>query len=267
MLLHLGQVPTLVVSSSDMVREIVKNHDVVFSDRPQTTAVDIFLYGGQDVGFAPYGEYWRQVRKVCVLELLSVKRVQQFHFVREEETALLVNRVRKACANGTCINLSDMLVATSNNIVSRCILGQSFEDENGESRFGELTRRVMTDFMAFSVGDFFPSKYLKWIDVVTGLIGRLTASFRALDSFFDQVVEEHKAALDADHKGSGRKDFTGIILGLQKDGMLDIELTQENVKSILMVSLSLSLNTHTHTHPHTRAHTQITRLIKVMKFF
>ncbi|PON72327.1 Cytochrome P450, E-class, group I, partial [Parasponia andersonii] len=234
MLLHLGRVPSLVVSSSEMVREIVKNHDVVFSGRPKTTAVDIFLYGGQDVAFSSYGEYWRQIRKLCVLELLSVKRVQQFHFIREEETALLVNRVRKACADGACINLSEMLVGTSNNIISRCILGQSFEDEDGESRFGELTRRVMTDFTAFSVGDFFPNKYMKWIDLVTGLLGRLKASFRALDAFFDQVVEEHKAVLENDHNGSGRKDFSGILLGLQKDGMLDFELTPQNVKALIM---------------------------------
>ncbi|KAM6584278.1 hypothetical protein CsatB_011280 [Cannabis sativa] len=133
MLLQMGQVPTLVVSSSEMVKEIVKKHDVVFSDRPKTSAADIFCYGDQDVGFAPYGEYWRQARKICVLELLSHKRVQQFHLVRKEETDVL-----------------------------------SFVEENGRSKFGELTRKVMEDFEAFSLGDFFPRKYLSWIDVVTG---------------------------------------------------------------------------------------------------
>ncbi|XP_039023387.1 cytochrome P450 71A1-like [Hibiscus syriacus] len=37
MLLNLGYNPTLVVSSVDTVREIVKNHDVFFSNRPRTT--------------------------------------------------------------------------------------------------------------------------------------------------------------------------------------------------------------------------------------
>ncbi|XP_062116117.1 phenylacetaldehyde oxime monooxygenase CYP71AN24-like [Humulus lupulus] len=234
MLLQMGQVPTLVVSSSEMVKEIVKKHDVVFSDRPKISAANIFCYGCQDLGFAPYGEYWRQVRKVSVLELLSLKRVQQFHFVREEETNLLDNKVRKGCADRACINLSEMLVATSNNIVSRCILGQRFEEENGQSVFGELARKVMEDFAAFSFEDFFPSKYLRWIDVVTGFTGRLTRRFRALDTFFEQLVQEHKEVLNSDHNGFGRKDFAGILLGLQKDGMLDFDLTHENIKGILM---------------------------------
>ncbi|PON72326.1 Cytochrome P450, E-class, group I [Parasponia andersonii] len=236
MLLHLGHTPTLVVSSEEIVTEIVKKHDVIFSDRPQTTAAEIILYGCHDIAFAPYGEYWRQARKICVLELLSLKRVKEFNFVREEETALLVNRIRKlACPSGDSINLSEMLIATSNNIISRCILGQRFEEENGRSSFGDISRRVMTDFMAFSVRDFFPNKYLRWIDVATGLIGRLTASFRALDTFFDQVLEEHKAVINStDHNGSGLKDFVGILLGLKRDGMLDFELTQDNIKAILM---------------------------------
>ena len=83
MLLNLGQVPTLVVSSPDLVGEIVNKHDVVFSNRPQTTATKILLYGNNNLGFCQYGEYWKQARKICVVELLSLKRVQSFQYVRE----------------------------------------------------------------------------------------------------------------------------------------------------------------------------------------
>ncbi|XP_062113410.1 phenylacetaldehyde oxime monooxygenase CYP71AN24-like [Humulus lupulus] len=233
MLMKMGQVPTLVVSSSQMVKEIVKNYDVVFSDRPKTTAADILLYGCQDPGFAPYGEYWKKIRKICVVELLSHKRVHEFEFVRVVETNLLVDRISRACHNdvGEPLNLSKLLVGTSNNIVSMCILGQRFEDENGQSKFGDLTRRFMEDFMAFSVQDFFPTKYARWIDVVRGLIGRLKSNFRELDTFYDQVVEEHKAGLKSSDGGSHSKDFLDILLALQKD---DFDLTQDSMKAILM---------------------------------
>ena len=49
MLLNLGQIPTLIVSSPDTVAEIANNHDVVFSDRPKTTATDILFYGNKTV--------------------------------------------------------------------------------------------------------------------------------------------------------------------------------------------------------------------------
>ncbi|KAH9720502.1 cytochrome P450 71A12 [Citrus sinensis] len=76
MFMHLGYSPTLVVSSAEIAREIIKNHDIVFSNRPKTTAANVFLYGCQDIGFSPYGEYWRQARKTCVLGLLSTRNVK-----------------------------------------------------------------------------------------------------------------------------------------------------------------------------------------------
>ena len=242
MFLHLGQTPTLVVSSADMAREMLKTHDVVFSNRPKITAADALLYGCTDVGFSPYGEYWRQARKICVLELLSLKRVQSFQYVREEEIEVLMKKMRKSCSKGDSVNLSGMLMATSNNIVSRCVLGKTFEEEEGKSTFEHLSRRIMVHLGAFCFGDFFP--FLGWIDVLTGFIPSLKATFRELDALFNQVIEEHKTFKTDDDE---RKDLVDILLKLQKNDMLDVELAQANLKAILLVSLSLSL-THIHTH-------------------
>ena len=89
MFLQLGSIPTLVVSSAEMAREIFKNHDSVFSGRPSLYAANRLGYGST-VSFAPYGEYWREMRKIMILELLSPKRVQSFQAVRLEEVKLLL---------------------------------------------------------------------------------------------------------------------------------------------------------------------------------
>ena len=148
--------PTLVVSFANMAREMLKTHDVVFSNRLKTTAADALFYGCMGVGFSPYGEYWRQARKICVQELLSLKRVQSFQYIREEEIEALLKKIRESCGKGVAsFNLSEMLMATSNDIVSRCVLGQKFEG-GGQSTFGNLLRRVMVHLGAFCLGDFFP---------------------------------------------------------------------------------------------------------------
>jgi hypothetical protein len=254
MFLYLGNAPTLVVSSADMAREIMKTHDLILSNRPKTTGGNIMLYGCQDVFFSPYGEFWRQTRKISVLELLSIKCVQSFQYVREEEVEALINKIRHSCLKGDSVNLSEMFNATTNNIASRCILGQKFEEENGKSKFGQLSRRVMVLFVAFCFGDFFPS--LGWIDVLTGIIPRMTATMRGFDSLFDQMIEEYKTK-KSDNDKPNKLDLLHILLRLQKNNMLDIELTKNNIKAILMVSLSLSLSLSlSHTHAHTHMHRQ-----------
>lgn len=234
MLLHLGQKPTLVVSSAHMAREITKSHDAVFSDRPQTTAAKIILYGCKDLGFLPYGEEWRLKRKICVVELLSPKRVQSFQFVVKEEVADMVNKIWEACAdrndnNGSCVNMSDMIVAASNNIVCRCLVGQKFHSADGKRSFGDLATQISAQTVAFSFGDFFP--WLRWIDVVTGLISKMNATFREVDAFFDEVIAQHKK----EHGGkSEKKDFIDILHHLQEHGQLDMELSQFDLKAMIV---------------------------------
>ncbi|XP_048330142.2 phenylacetaldehyde oxime monooxygenase CYP71AN24 [Ziziphus jujuba] len=232
MLLHFGNVPTLVVSSADMIREIANNHDVIFCNRPTSTAARIFFYGCADIGFAPYGEYWRQGRKVCVLELLSLKRVLSFEFVREEETAGFIHKLRDASLRGNKVNLSEMLIATLNNIVLRCILGNKFEEDDGKSKFGELIKRVMIQFTSFSFGDFFPA--LSWMDHLTGLISSLKATFGEIDPFLEQVLKDHEAGRGSSSDHSDNKDFVDILFQLKKDGMLQMDLTRDNLKAILL---------------------------------
>ncbi|EOY22276.1 Cytochrome P450 71A1 [Theobroma cacao] len=231
LLLQLGHNPTLVVSSAEMAREIVKNHDIVFSNRPRTTAANILLYGCGDIGFAPYGEYWRQVRKTSVLELFSLRRVHSFQFVRDEEVELLINKIHRASLKGQSINLTEMLMTVSNNIVSRCVLSRRAEEEDGSNKFGQLARRIMVLLTSFCVGDMFP--YLRWLDVLTGFIPSLKAAFGEIDAFLGQVIEEHRGLKSHDHM-TDKMDFVSIILQLQTDGMLEMDLTQDNIKAILL---------------------------------
>ncbi|KAK8509434.1 hypothetical protein V6N12_001443 [Hibiscus sabdariffa] len=231
LLLQLGYNPTVLVSSPQLVKEIVKNHDIIFSNRPKMTALNFLYYGGRDMVFSPYGEYWKQVKKISVLELFSHRRVHSFQFVRAEEVEAMVNKIRGASLKGEAVNLSDMLMLISSNIASRCILSHKSEDEGGCSKFGQLGKRLLILTSAFSIGDVFP--YLKWLDVLTGYIPSMKALSSEFDAFLDQVIQEHREHESGDQV-SNRKDFVSIIMQLQKDRMYDLDLTQDNIKGVLL---------------------------------
>ncbi|GAY53378.1 hypothetical protein CUMW_148860, partial [Citrus unshiu] len=225
MFVYFGNSPTLVVSSAELAGEMFKTHDIVTSNRPKTTPANILLYECRDIGFANYGEYWRKVRKICVLELLSLRRVQSFQHIRDDEVSSLINKIRHLCFNkGRPLNLTEMLLTVSNNIVSRCVLGRKADEE--EKNIGKSNK----------FGDVFPS--FGWLDVLSGLIGRLNTTARALDALLDEVIEEHtnKAASESndDDNQLDKKDFVDILLQLRKDGMLVAELSQDNLKAIIL---------------------------------
>ncbi|KAF5205190.1 Cytochrome p450 [Thalictrum thalictroides] len=144
-----------------------------------TTAVKEFLYGGKDVVFAPLGEYWREMRKVCVKDLLSLKRVQSFEFIREEEIANMFNKINQACLMKSDLNLTDLISVIANNIISRVTLGRSLE---GKSEGAKLIKEVVEHFGLFCVGDIIPS--LGWIDELTGIKNRMRKTSTAMHRLF-----------------------------------------------------------------------------------
>ncbi|KAI4338259.1 hypothetical protein L6164_016601 [Bauhinia variegata] len=121
-----------------------------------------------------------------------------------------------------------MLIATKNNVICRCVLGDKYNSKDG-SRFVELARKVMVHIATFCVGDFFPS--FRWVVFLPGKTRDFKATFDSLDAFFDQVIAEHKTR----RMNGDKKDFVDILLQLQEDGMRDFELTHHNLKALIMV--------------------------------
>ncbi|KAK9146067.1 hypothetical protein Sjap_005970 [Stephania japonica] len=215
MLLHLGRAPVLVISSAEMAREIMQNHDRVFAYRPALTAAQIILYKCQDIGYAPYGEYYKLARKICVTDLLSVKKVQSFKFIREEETDFFIKKITQSCHKDV-----------------QCAFGKSPEDADGINRFGNLSREVMQLLGAFSIGDFFPC--LRWMDVLTGLIRRMKTTSQKLDVLFDRIIDEHLTKTDIHHSLDTEQGFLDLLLHVQKENKLNNNISKDNIKAILM---------------------------------
>ncbi|KAH7528386.1 hypothetical protein FEM48_Zijuj05G0066900 [Ziziphus jujuba var. spinosa] len=238
-LLHLGRSPILIVSSADIAKEILKSHDSVFLNRPRVRAADVLLYGCTDVAFCPYGEYWRQTKRIHVLELLSLKRVQGFQFVRQEEVAEMVEKIRYRCEDGGEVDLSEMLTTISNSIASRCALGRKFEGEDGDESFGALSKKALELTGAFNFRDSIP--FLKFMDGLTGFDAKLKKTAKAFHDLLDQVIDEHQKSYNYDQQQSdNKKDFVDILLHLQKGGELGINLTRENLVAILLTEYVLA---------------------------
>ncbi|XP_060186817.1 cytochrome P450 71D7-like [Lycium barbarum] len=76
MYLELGEVPTVIITSPSRSKEVLKTHNLAFASRPQFTSTDIVMYNNKGIAFAEYGDYWKQMRKICIMELLSAKMVK-----------------------------------------------------------------------------------------------------------------------------------------------------------------------------------------------
>jgi len=244
MLLRLGRVPTVVASSAAAAEEAMKTRDLAFSGRPALLMAQRLLYGGRDVGFAPYGEYWRQARRVCAVHLLGPRRVAYFRCVQEQEVAALVARVRHEAAAGGAVNLSDVLICYSKAIISRAAFGDVDYGLDGDEG-GEKLRRVFADFqelvLASPMREIAP--WLGWVDTVTGLEARTRRTFEALDGLLERVIADHRSRRSGGRQrqdlGDGdvddHRDFVDVLLDVDEmDKDAGLRLDTDNIKAIIM---------------------------------
>ncbi|CAL0325322.1 unnamed protein product [Lupinus luteus] len=233
MLLHLGKVQVLVISSADVANETMKTHDRVFSNRPHIKMFDILLYGSKDVSASPYGEYWRQIRSICVLHLLNMKRVQSLRDVRQEEVALLIEKIMHSCSSSLSVNLSGLLSTVSNDIVCRVALGR---------KYGRGFKEVLVEFTellgTFVVGDYVP--WLDWLSHISGLYTRANKVAKQIDEFLDHVIEEHINLQKGDRNGhassdsEGHKDFVDVLLWIQRTNSIGFSVDPTVIKALIL---------------------------------
>ncbi|KAL0312082.1 UNVERIFIED_CONTAM: Premnaspirodiene oxygenase [Sesamum radiatum] len=160
-LMHLkfGEVSTIVVSSPKVAKEVLKTVDPACADRPQSLASQIMWYNYIDIAFSPYGEYWRQMRKICILELLSVKNVRSFDYIRKDEASSLVESIR--ASSGRPINLTEKTFLFTSAITCRAAFGKVLKDRE---TLISLLKEAVVLAGGFDMADLFPS--LKILNII-----------------------------------------------------------------------------------------------------
>jgi len=61
--------------------------------RPRSVVIDMFTYGRKDVTWAPYGDDWCQMQKLCALELFTRKRFQAFKKIQDDEFSYTMHEI------------------------------------------------------------------------------------------------------------------------------------------------------------------------------
>ncbi|KAL5847783.1 hypothetical protein ACOSQ3_011307 [Xanthoceras sorbifolium] len=230
--LRLGFVPTLVVSSAKMAKEVMKTHDLKFCSRPALLGQQKLSYNGLDLVFAPFNDYYSEMRKLCVVHLFNTNKVQQYLPIREDEVSRMIEKISKSAAAVATkpVNLSELMMSLTSTIICRIGFGKRYEDEGVErSRFHALLNETQAMFGIFFFSDYFP--FMGWVDKLTGLISRLEKNFKEFDAFYQKLIDEH---LDPKRPKSDQKDIIDVLLEIKKQRGFKIDLTWDHIKGILM---------------------------------
>ncbi|KAM7254127.1 hypothetical protein ACFE04_031809 [Oxalis oulophora] len=214
MSIKLGQVHGIVVSSPEAAEQFLKIHDINFASRPTIQASKIVAYGITGLIFQKYGSYWRNVRKICTLQLLSGSKIEKFTPVRKEEVKLLVEEIKKAALAGEVVDLSKRVAGVVENMTYRMVLGRRNDDE--------LYLKALIEEVAF------------------------LAVHESLDKVFEKIISEH----EKDRQPRQYRDFVDTLLSMLNQPMNPNEeplhmIDRTTIKAIMFDMVVPALDTTT----------------------
>ncbi|XP_058193843.1 cytochrome P450 736A117-like [Rhododendron vialii] len=174
------------------------------------------------------------MKNIFVLQLLSNKRVQSFRGIREEETAIMIEKISDFGSD--VVNLSKLIVELTANVVCREALGRKYEGIGGRGGgarrgFKEALGELAELLGVFDIGDFVP--WLKWVNRVNGVYGRAERLAKELDEFLEGVVEEHEGR-ERKVGEEGGQDFVDVLLEIQRENVVGIPLHRDSVKALIL---------------------------------
>lgn len=219
-----------VISSSPETAKEVLNSSA-FADRPvKESAYELLFH--RAMGFAPYGEYWRNLRRIAATHLFSPRRIAGFESFRREIGTKMVEEIKALMSVNGEVEVKRVLHFGSLNNVMMTVFGRRYDEFENGGNGSELEKLVSEGYDLlgiFNWSDHFP--ILGWLDL-QGVRKRCRSLVPKVNHFVGKIIEEHRMKRVSCHLGEEKVgDFVDVLLDLEKDA----KLTDSDMIAVLWV--------------------------------
>ncbi|XP_050375763.1 cytochrome P450 81Q32-like [Argentina anserina] len=203
--LWFGSRRVVVVSSSSVAEECFAKNDIVLANRPR------FMLTGKHIGYnyttvveSPYGDHWRNLRRIGATEIYSTSRLNMFSSVRKEEVKQLLFKLsQNSREDFTKVHFRNMLSEMTFNIVMTMVAGKRFHgddvsDKEQAKRFRDLMREAFTYGGVTNPSDFVPM--FKWFGS-GGFEKKVINLGKRIDAFLQGLIDEQHISKTTSSQG------------------------------------------------------------------
>ncbi|KAK6246566.1 Cytochrome P450 - like 10 [Theobroma cacao] len=247
--LRLGSVGCVVASNPELAEEFLKTYELTFANRKQTAAINHLTYNSS-FAFAPYGPYWKFIKKLSTIELLGNRTLSQFLPVRTKELHHFMEVLLEKSKAGESVNVTQELLKLTSNIISEMMLSMKCSG-SGNSADGVQTivREVTEIFGEFSISDII------WLCKNWDLQGfrkRFEDIHRRYDALLERIIRDREEVRKS-KKGRNEcyqgdnvdevKDFLDMMLDVLETDNSEMQLTRNHIKACIMDFLTAATDT------------------------
>ncbi|KAK7313845.1 hypothetical protein VNO77_39047 [Canavalia gladiata] len=243
MTLKLGQVTTIVISSSDMAKEVLQTHDLLLSNRPVPDALSVLNHDQYSLSFMRVSPRWRDLRKICNNQLFANKTLEMSQGLRRKKLLELLNDINKCSEIGEAVDIGRAAFKTTINLLSNTFFSADFvhsAEEAGE--YKEIVVNILKEVGVPNLSDFFPA--LKILDL-QGIRKRSIVHVKKVLTIFRRFVGERMKTREG-NVSVANDDVLDALLNLsQENGK--IEMDKDEIEHLLLNIFVAGTDTSTYT--------------------
>ncbi|PQQ20211.1 cytochrome P450 81E8-like isoform X1 [Prunus yedoensis var. nudiflora] len=212
--LWFGSRRVVIVSSPSAVEECFTKNDIVLANRPRTLIGEHLGYNHTTLGASPYGDHWRNLRRIGATDIFSTARLQTFSEIRKDEVKHLLLKLSQNARDGFAkVELKSMFSELTFNIIMTMVAGKRYYgddvsvDEEEAKQFRQITRDAFSLGGAANPADFLP--ILNWVGS-GGYEKKVKTLAKRTDVFLQGLIDEHR------RKGKNGTTMIDHLLSLQE---------------------------------------------------
>ncbi|XAR61935.1 hypothetical protein NMG60_11016490 [Bertholletia excelsa] len=232
--LRFGCIPVLVISSPSAAEQCLVQNDVVFANRPATMATRYLANNNTTVGAAPYGDHWRNLRRITAIQIFSSHSLHLTSSLRNEEVQFLARKLfEHSGTKKQKIDLNSAFNELMINLMMRIVTGKRWAG----SEYGWLG---LTTFI--NICDFIP--ILRWVGFKS-VEKEILNLQRKRDEFAQRLIDEHRENRDCLDSANQRKAMIEALFSLQESE--PEYFTDDVIKGIILMMLTAGIHTSSRT--------------------
>ncbi|GMP43934.1 hypothetical protein CsSME_00013102 [Camellia sinensis var. sinensis] len=204
MAFSLGDTRVIVTCNPEVAREILNSS--VFADRPVKESAYSLMFD-RAIGFAPYGVYWRTLRRIAANHLFCPKQIKATESQRFEIADQMVAMFRGSTGD---ISVRNALKRASLNNMMCSVFGRQYGLGSTNPETEELRELVDEGYELLGTVNW--SDHLPWLADFDPQKVRFRCSklVPKVNRFVSRIIREHK-----EKPGQLNRDFVDVLLSLQ----------------------------------------------------
>ncbi|CAN4108472.1 unnamed protein product [Withania somnifera] len=206
MSLSLGETRVIITCNPEVAKEILNSS--VFVDRPVKESAYSLMFH-RAIGFAPYGVYWRTLRKIAATHLFCPKQIKASEAQRYQIAKQMVAMFQ--LGGRDIVRVREVLKLASLNNMMCSVFGRKYSLDSCNSETEELGKLVDEGYELLGMLNW--TDHLPWLAELDPQKIRLRCSrlVPKVNRFVSRIINEHR-----DQSGSDvHPDFVHVLLSLQ----------------------------------------------------